>query len=228
MGRGRKDNTHTAVLIIIVLAVIIVGGGGLAIILFSAELPNIMSELEGGAAIPETPITQPPAEQPVVKVDFYSKAMETGDPSFCGQVDDIGERDNCYITLALERTDVSLCDDVVEELKPFCLQQMSQATGDESGCEGIDNATQRDACYELFAQNTGTIDVCSKISDQTERYDCIAWFAITGNDHTICSMIGDELMKTGCIFEIAKLSGDESICDSIENQDFRSECKESI
>lgn len=206
MARG-KERISTTVLIIIVLAVIVAGGGGLAFVLFSAELPGLISEIgeEQAAARREAQLK-------------YEQALDTANPQLCSQVMDVPLRDDCYRKLAIELGEPEVCGGIEDTvIRDFCLRNTRQ-------CEGIESPIERDSCYNDYALSSLDEGACGMISDSSLRMSCYQELAIEKTDPSICGNLGAEF-ETTCVFIMANKTGNASHCSAIEDAEAMEACE---
>lgn len=86
---------------------------------------------------------------------YFEKALEGGTGASCGYIDNNSLRDNCYLTLACNKT------------KDFVL------------CEILENKSNDqekiDSCYYCVATSTGSKSFCDRISNSSLREKCIGF-----------------------------------------------------
>jgi hypothetical protein len=210
MGKRGKDNAHTAILIVIVLAVIVVGGGGLAFVMFSSELPRLMSELEEAQ-------TGAQAASLAESLEIHDQAIAAMDPQLCQGIQYAELRDDCYRTLGVSLQDKGLCGMISSHvMKDFCLKNTAQ-------CEGIVNTVEKDACYHDAGIASASGELCGKISDKTVRNGCYQYLSESTGDASFCMLVSDYLMSA-CLAQVAADAGDASVCENAENGYDRDVC----
>lgn len=201
MVKRGKDNAHTTILIVIVLAVIIVGGGGLAFILFSAELPNIMSELGEEEA----------AMRMAAQLD-YEQAVEAASPELCSQIDDAFLRDSCYHEVAALSKDMNLCDEITETaVRKSCILRLSAI----AECSEIDNIQLNGECYmnQIISDRMTDSSICEEIKGEEYNMVCMA---LTTRDSGLCEG-ATGVIRDGCLSSLAFMINQTSVCMGIED-----------
>ena len=229
---SKRGNDHTTLIIVIVLAVIIVGGGGLAYVIFSAELPSLLSEIEGG--------------EDTLSFSKYIDAVGQKDPSLCPGISDSSLRDSCFHDLALALSDSGLCGSVSDNgVKDTCYSNMASAAGDILLCEEIANDASRKACrsqlsavadcgaigdvqlngecYMNYVINNDVMDVaiCDGIRGDEYRSACLA---VTERDSSLCDGASGSV-RDGCLSSLAVMLNQTGICDKITDTVRKGACK---
>lgn len=73
-------------------------------------------------------------------LELGRKALETGDASHCGKINDETGKDLCYSTLANKIKDKKLCEKIKDsQIKNGCFVSLAMITQDATICEGIND-----------------------------------------------------------------------------------------
>src|SRR3989344_7573934 len=81
----------------------------------------------------------------------------------CASFEDIWEKKDCYIDLAVQSLDASSCDFIEDRTHNFCLSEVSKAKNDVLICDDINNDTfWSDICYKNFAIKNGNENYCDE------------------------------------------------------------------
>ncbi|MFC1768403.1 hypothetical protein ACFLZX_01440 [Nanoarchaeota archaeon] len=105
------------------------------------------------------------------------KDIATSDPgtakSYCGTYLTGIFKDDCFIYLATDQSDDSIC-------------------------RSVENARHKDRCYSEVSISTQSYQPCEKISDDTKRDSCYVNYAMASNDYVVCDFVLDSNMKRMC------------------------------
>jgi hypothetical protein len=148
--------------------------------------------------------------------------------SGCRELDDIVEKDICYLINALNKKDVDFCNSIItSSWKDSCFGSISAVTLNASLCERATDDTNRAYCYMaagLLIRN------CEKLNiNEPYIAYCEYFSALETLDFSLCHKITDETIKKFCFNDIIKQAvKDPSICDNPQNQLFRDQCLKAI
>lgn len=153
------------------------------------------------------------------------------DISFCDQIpNDIGsasyEKDICYYTIAKERLDISICENIQGKLYlSNCYEAVGEVSGDPSICESIIEEGRENegyACYANIALELSDSSICEKIVNQHNTRDsCYTKVAIKLLDPTICEKTDT---KRFCYADFGKETNNLELCDIISNEFYKNIC----
>lgn len=84
----------------------------------------------------------------------------------------------CYISLAAEQKDTSICNEIVEGAKDreLCKKEVYVELEDAESCGTMYYVEHKDDCYNRIAQSTGDSSLCEAIADATTKQECLDSF----------------------------------------------------
>ncbi len=90
-------------------------------------------------------------------------------------VNDITIKNDCYVGVALEGGDISLCSRLVSDVRgiDWCRSQVAGRLNDPNLCEKIVTPRDRDGCWDSMARDRKDTTYCEKITDQYDRKHCL-------------------------------------------------------
>ncbi|MEA3342558.1 MAG: hypothetical protein U9Q92_00185 [archaeon] len=141
----------------------------------------------------------------------------------CEEIRQLSPKDGefCYMTLAIETKNESLCEGVHDE--SIC---RAVASRDVERCDLIEES-DANQCYRFLAFELEDAKLCKKFSRSSfsSRSDTIlSCEAFITRDPKKCGMIESDRDKDECYLRIAAMKGDASICDKVENSHDKNIC----
>lgn len=91
-------------------------------------------------------------------------------------------------------------------------------------CSKLNDAKEKDSCYEILAVNNTDINLCSGILDSLNRNLCQREIALAKRDISMCESMQDRNQKDLCFRNIAISLNDSKTCDKVEGQLQKSLC----
>ncbi len=84
----------------------------------------------------------------------------------------------CYITLASDEADVSICEEIVEGTKDreLCKKEVYISLKDSESCGDLYYMEHKDDCYHKIALSTDDSSLCQKITDTSIKEECMEDF----------------------------------------------------
>ena len=135
-------------------------------------------------------------QQEFNRSDCYMKLIEgTEDPELCSKILEGQWRDVCFTEIAKNKKDEGPCEKVAK--KDSCYLDIAIETEDESICE---NAGQlKDACYGYIASQKKDELLCEKITGgDSVRGICYLNVAWAKKDLTLCEKVKTEKIRERC------------------------------
>ncbi|MCX6764664.1 MAG: hypothetical protein NTU58_03090 [Candidatus Nealsonbacteria bacterium] len=124
--------------------------------------------------------------------------------SDCDKIQESLYKNECYVSIAVKKIDLSICDEIKEAkdqfLKDDCYSKIAKAKQDLSICDKIIEESSKNVCYVGIAQVKKDPSICEKI--QNPKYNIIE----------------------SCYMVVAKAKQDSSICDKIQDQTYKESC----
>ncbi|MFA5930611.1 MAG: hypothetical protein WC861_07055 [Candidatus Micrarchaeia archaeon] len=137
----------------------------------------------------------------------------------------ITKQDAKYYCIALVKKSVSSCLDApLAPIRDSCVEQVSEALGDLSGCSLAGEGPYQCNCYMHFAVERNDYKICQRVSTETDRDTCYKNYSIGTATVTACPRIVESTNRVDCYFKAAKLNRKPSLCNSLWTSDFRSTC----
>lgn len=113
------------------------------------------------------------------RIDCYVElAVDTDDPSACGQSTHEGVEYQCYAIVAERRQSAELCDLIPsrssnhEKLKDICISDVAGAAENPALCAEVRAPGLKDSCYLKISQAIGDSTLCDDIQDPGLRSVC--------------------------------------------------------
>ncbi|MFC2142941.1 hypothetical protein ACFLQN_00920 [Candidatus Aenigmatarchaeota archaeon] len=151
----------------------------------------------------------------------------------CNDIENNVLKDECFVTLALELKDPTLCEGVVSSdtenadrnsrAYNECIFETAIASGQPQFCSNIAfgfSTTNEHNCYkDIFYQirepnSTLDVSMCELFEDANYKIDCIAVFE---NDASSC-------IESFCFTKLAILNSDATICEQTSDIDIITPC----
>jgi hypothetical protein len=80
----------------------------------------------------------------------------------CKQFEDVNDRDYCYLVIAMNNKDVSICETMHStETWDHCYSSVAIILKDSDVCEKIRTQEEKETCYFIIAKDTGNASLCS-------------------------------------------------------------------
>jgi hypothetical protein len=138
----------------------------------------------------------------------------------CGEMEDNIEGGNCYIDVAISKSDFEICRNIVydNDHRNKCYINVAEHTGDASICENVDESSLREKCYFWVAEQTGEGDVCEEMEDGSLKSECYVKIAEQTEDASFCVKITDIHIRDKCYRDVAIAINDRSLCEKIMNR----------
>lgn len=114
---------------------------------------------------------------------YFVNESKPVDLAKCNSIQDLDERDFCYYNLAVETSDVEICDTIQnadqhklnQEYKNSCYRDVAEAKKDVAICEKIINRqTIKDVCYWQVSKVTSNISLCGDIESERSKELCVS------------------------------------------------------
>jgi len=114
----------------------------------------------------------------------------------CDAIYDVNEREMCYVKIAMDTKDASICPKLNLEA---------------------------DQCYDGVANRTQNVALCDNIVNAGRQSLC--YLAFSEDDPSLCAKMGDESIRDQCYSDAAYHTGDKSYCENIESEISRQLCE---
>lgn len=154
---------------------------------------------------------------------YLSLALETNDASICNKTPEL--KDFCDI---LVNKDESLClEELGEEDREVCYALINR---DITACDQMSD-NKKAECHFLIAIAERNPDLCGKITEGD--YMCYIYATMVSRDPKNCERIADitgieedikETLKESCYNSMAIINNDPSLCDRLTHTGSRNEC----
>jgi hypothetical protein len=159
--------------------------------------------------------------------DFFGKNELKEE--YCNQINNNNTKNNCYIYIAIEKQNVSLCEFVLEKYKGIreCENQVAVATQELNICNQLTYILERELCYKQLGIATMNLSVCNLIVD-TDQYkkECYYGVAKNNQDTNICYQYSKFLDIEYCLTEIAKITHNSTLCKDIKTVWLKEDCED--
>jgi len=141
----------------------------------------------------------------------------------CGAITKQNDR---YFCLALVRKSVASClDAALVPVQDSCVEQVSEALDDVSGCSLATNeGTYQNNCYMHFAVERSNATICQRVSSETNRDACYKNYSIGTATVSACPKVIESTNRVDCYFKSAKLNRKPSLCNPLWTNDFKNTC----
>lgn len=175
--------------------------------------------------------------------------------SNCGNISDIQEREQCYIELAVDKKDITICDKFlsgspkmtgcyfqtivknkdlqvnvcsIAQDKNDCYATFANINNDISLCDNLSDALLKDRCYQVMLIDNKDYNACNKVNVQNKNLIpiCYAYVAINNDDLKICDR--DSNLRDACYAVVAFTKKDLKICENIEDISLKGQCQVEI
>ncbi|PLX28160.1 hypothetical protein C0583_00325 [Candidatus Parcubacteria bacterium] len=105
---------------------------------------------------------------------FQSIAVEKNDENICARIKDTFSGPRCFVLLAKQKVDVSICDKIEgrDSHVSDCIQGVAEQKNDESLCAQIEKSTYSDSCYASLASLKQDASICASIEQERKRNSC--------------------------------------------------------
>lgn len=128
---------------------------------------------------------------------LYQSALNTKNSFFCFLCPlTSGWRYECYLDLAIEKKDLSLCDKSLSQ--NYCYREVAKLKKESILCEKISDSFNRDSCYLGVAEARKEVDLCEKISDLKAKNFCFYAIAEATKNPNLCEKIRSNHRRERC------------------------------
>jgi len=134
---------------------------------------------------------------------YQSRAIDTGQVSFCDMGSTLKYIENCYSRVASKHKVCEVCEMISKEnyLRFECLLQCAASTGDTGVCDKMDKSEHTiESCKVSVAERTEDVSICDhELNIQFNKDDCYKKVASRKKDSSICNKIVNQNEKDNCI-----------------------------
>ena len=154
-------------------------------------------------------------ECPVTDIEYDACKVKTG-----------SEKDSCFYSLAVQRQNTSLCNEIEandtdeEYNKIGCAKDVALAKQDPEECKKLSDTNHVDDCYLLYAREIADYSLCDLISRVGTKDACIDLIAADTLNWTLCDKIAGYTTRDRCYYGAGLDTLDFKYCDKITAQDF--------
>ena len=202
-----EQPSNTKNIIIIVLGLLLVISTGLGV--YMTQKGPLLISKEGGKELCEM-------------LPILSTPIDDSGPGSTPYI----ARDVCHFVFALEKNDVSICENMkTTEFKGQCYATSAAKSGDSTLCDRAPSDV-RDRCYSAVAQKTGGASLCEKIQRADDRDNCLANQASRSGDVKLCVAIGNVSIRDNCYMNQAYR--DPAHCAKISSVPMREDCQRNV
>ncbi|MEK7658975.1 MAG: hypothetical protein AAB352_03875 [Patescibacteria group bacterium] len=128
----------------------------------------------------------------------------------------------CYESLAVEESNISICDKISNSsnpnIKTLCKDGVNQRLAiineDTSYCEKITTRGSKSVCVNAIAVLKNDISLC----DKSDMDTCIAKIAQNRNDSQLCEQVQSQTFKDVCFSVIGQNLVDSALCEKAGTQ----------
>ena len=108
-------------------------------------------------------------------------------------------RDDCYLTLAKEANNQSLCARIERPfMRDMCITGLGMQPATSADCERISDAALRGQCITSLVQSTGNYSYCQALPSPLERDICYSNFAGKNAQPMACEGVSVDYLRTIC------------------------------
>jgi hypothetical protein len=161
---------------------------------------------------------------------FYDEGERTNDPAYCKDIESTSLQTDCFILIAKEKKDVSICHMIIRGDRDLCLQDFGMATRDQFVCGEIQDQSKRDKCFSSVSANTNDVGICKRIESQEMKDGCIVEI-VRGNPleygESTCERMQTQEPKDKCYKFLSwsmEPGSDTSLCEKIQNTEDKDTC----
>ena len=171
-------------------------------------------------------------------------AQVNNDEKYCNKLDSNPKN----VCLASFKKDASFCQNVFEDNRQYCYQNLVSISGNANSCDQLSDPKEISSCYvhfvstNYFISNLSVINqsMCDKVlKDQPEHDMCLAMTtqnaafcnparvdcpAYITKDLTLCPQSTSETDKNECYHALAMLKKDSAICENVGISEAKDEC----
>lgn len=160
----------------------------------------------------------------IVIVAFVGNFLANKREMNCNKMSDEFFRAQCYVDIAIEKNDLSVCDNkFLDDIhKAICHSEYSARTNDSSNCNTLKDTVSLSICYLELARSDG-IPVCdnlsrysfyNKVKVPTTIKDCYLFFGRIPTNLSRCSDLPEEEQEA-CYADFSELISDISVCNEL-------------
>ncbi len=166
------------------------------------------------------------------------------DEKYCDKLDNNPKN----VCLAAFKKDASFCQNVSEDSRQYCYQNLVSVSDSPSSCDQLNDPKEISSCYvhfvstNYFISNLNAINpsMCDKVlKDQPEQALCLAMTtqdiavcdpirmdcqALITKDLSLCPQSASEKDKNECYHALAMLNKDSAICEKILTSEAKNDC----
>lgn len=133
-------------------------------------------------------------------------------------------KDFCYRDVAAIKKDISVCDQVPENVnKDLCYEAVLETIKDISICTKMKDPYKKDFCYITIAVNQKDSTICSDVIYKKDR--CYTQVAEVNNDVFLCDQVSQ---KDDCYHDVAIFVKDVAVCDLIQDIQKKQSCRQDV
>ncbi len=155
---------------------------------------------------------------------LYERAIDEKNFKLCESIGDSGLKSKCLLQYSQVSKDPKNCEDISEAYiheKNNCFLNLAAELKDSSLCDKIAFYPDvKDRCYTGYYIEIGNLSHCSTLKEPglSKDAECFAGIALNQKDFSICDNIDAEHLRIGwCQFELAITMGDIKYCSYIES-----------
>ncbi len=106
-------------------------------------------------------------------------ALLSSDKTICSKITevvssaDLTQVNSCYIALAVQEKDLSVCDLIEGSMKDTCKFNTAVVISNPDLCIGFEVPTIRNDCIARIAKNLNDVSLCNRISSSIQKNKCI-------------------------------------------------------
>jgi hypothetical protein len=126
-------------------------------------------------------------------------------------------REGCYIKIAKEEKDPSICDKL-NIYKDNCYDSLGEILIDPNLCSKIEEPRSKYYCYETISKHSKNLNICDNIPSTEFSYGtCLKNIALNSKKPNICdTIIGKQ--HDECYLEIVLEYGDKKLCNKMNDE----------
>lgn len=140
----------------------------------------------------------------------------------CNRIDDKDSRSSCYFDLAVNMSDVSMCDKIDTDSRSNCYHRLALILKNVTLCDEVGDYTG--LCYFQVAVISGDPSPCEKLKSQQNKshcYDRVYYFLAVGvNNMSICEKVTDENLRSSCHRVLAMGLNNDTVCKEMNSTDW--------
>lgn len=144
------------------------------------------------------------------------------------------DQTQCYIDVAIETKDISVCNSAEGRSENWCRFEASKALDLLEGCESLNGDVYwENICYKYFGENHADPELCNKVENKQSNQECLVNIAVDTGNPNVCKEIEvsiqeDNTQKEKCYYDSSIASLNPLNCDRLENPINRDTCVSKI